>query len=61
MGHPATLDCILLDLDRVRPIQKRMAEPDCPEELITMHSTAQRQPTDLVFGTFHVWTESDIN
>jgi hypothetical protein len=56
-----TLDCILLELDRAQPIEKRMEEPDYPEELITMRSTAQRQPTDLVFGTFHIWTESDIN
>jgi len=56
-----TLDCILLELDRVQPIDERMEEPDSPEELITMRSTAQRQPTDLVFGTFNIWTESDIN
>jgi hypothetical protein len=57
----ATLDCILLELDGVQPLEKRMEQPDCPEELITMRSTAQRQPADLVFGTFHIWTESDIN
>jgi len=56
-----TLDCILLELDHVEPIGKRMEEPDSPEELITMRSTAKRQPADLVFGTFHIWTESDIN
>jgi len=56
-----TIDCILLELDRVQPIEKRMEEPDYPEELITMRSTAQRQPADLVFGAFHIWTESDIN
>jgi hypothetical protein len=56
-----TLDCILLELDHVKPIDKRMEEPDSPEELITMRSTAKRQPADLVFGTFHIWTESDIN
>ena len=56
-----TLDCILLELNGVQPIEKRLEEPDCPEELITMRSTAQRQPTNLVFGTFHIWTKSDIN
>ena len=56
-----TLDCILLELDRVQPIDERMEEPDSPEELITMRSTAQRQPADLLFGTFHIWTESDTN
>jgi len=56
-----TLDCILLELDKVQLLDKRMGEPDYPEELITMRSTAKRQPADLVFGTFHIWTESDIN
>ena len=56
-----TLDCILLELDHVQPLDKRMEEPDYPEELITMSSTAKRQPADLVFGTFHIWTESDLN
>jgi len=45
----STLDCILLELNGVQPIEKRMEEPDYPEELIMMRSTAQRQPTDLVF------------
>lgn len=33
-----TLDCILLELDHVQPLDKRMEEPDYPEELITMRS-----------------------
>lgn len=56
-----TLDCILLELDGVRPINERIEEPDSPEELIDMRSTAQQQPADLVFGTFHIWLQSDIN
>ena len=56
-----TLDCILLELDHVQPLEERMEEQDYPEELITMRSTAQTQPADLVFGTFHIWTQSDIN
>ena len=56
-----TLDCILLELNGVQPIDVRIEEPDSPEELITMRSTALRQPTDLVLGDFHVWTESDVN
>ena len=39
-----TLDCILLELDRVQPIDERMEEPDSPEELNTMRSSAQRRP-----------------
>lgn len=56
-----TLDCILLELDHVKPIDESIGEPDSPEELITMRSTATRQPADLVFGTFHIWTDSDTN
>jgi len=56
-----TLDCILLELYGVQPMDERIENPDSPEELITMRSTAQRQPADLVFGTFHIWTESDIS
>lgn len=55
-----TLDCILLELDGVQLLDKRMEEPDYPEELITMRSTAQRQPSDIVFGTFHTWTQTDV-
>jgi hypothetical protein len=56
-----TLDCILFELDGVKPVDERMREPGCPEELIDMRSTALRQPADLVFGAFHIWTESHIN
>jgi hypothetical protein len=56
-----TLDCILLELECVQPIEKRLEEPDYPEELITMCTTAQRQPEDLVFGQFHIWIQSDTN
>lgn len=56
-----TLDCILLELQGVKPIDERMKEPDYPEELINMRSTAQKQPADLVFGTFYTWNESHIN
>lgn len=56
-----TLDCVLLELDHVQPLEKRMQELDYPEELITMRSTAERQPADLVFGTFYTWNQSDVN
>ncbi len=34
---------------------------ESPEELIDMRNTAQRQPTDIIFGTFHTWDQSDEN
>jgi hypothetical protein len=57
----AGLDCILLELDDVQPLDCRMSEDDCPEELITMRSTANRQREDIVFGTFHIWTQNHAN
>jgi len=57
----ADLDCILLELDNVQPLDSRMAEEDYPEELITMRSTANRQREDIVFGTFHIWTQNHAN
>jgi hypothetical protein len=56
-----TLDCILMELEDVMLLESRMDEPDYPEELFNMRSTAQRQPADIVFGTFHIWLQSDVN
>ncbi len=56
-----TLDCILIELDGIQPINQRIEGPDSPEELITMRSSAERQPTNLMFGCFHIWTQSDVN
>lgn len=55
------LDCILQELDDTQLLDSRMEEPDYPEELITMRATAQRQPADTIFGSFHVWVRSDVN
>ena len=38
-----TLDRVLLELDGVQPLGKRMEEADYSEELITMRSAAQRR------------------
>jgi hypothetical protein len=57
----AGLDCILLELDDPLTLDFRMEEPDFPEELITMRVTAQKQPSDTIFGQFHIWLQSDVN
>jgi hypothetical protein len=54
------LDCILLELEHIQLLNERMEQPDYPEDLIDMRSTAERQPADVVFGTFHTWEQSDI-
>lgn len=55
------LDCILVELDNVQLLESRMNTLDFPEEFIDMRQTANRQPNDTVFGTFHIWhrDESD--
>jgi hypothetical protein len=55
------LDCILLELDGVQLLETRMEEPDFPDELLEMRTTAMRQREDTVFGTLHIWTQSDIS
>jgi hypothetical protein len=54
------LDCILLELEHIQLLNERMEQPDYPQDLIDMRSTAERQPADIVFGTFHIWEQSDI-
>jgi hypothetical protein len=55
------LDCILLELEHVQLLDERIESPESPEELIDMRTTAQRQPSDIIFGTFHTWVQSDGN
>jgi hypothetical protein len=55
------LDCILIELEGVKLLEQRMEEPEYPEELITMRTTAHRQREDVVFGAFYTWTQDDRN
>jgi hypothetical protein len=59
--HTEGLDCILVELANVQLLESRMNMPDFPEELITMRQTANRQPSDTMFGTFHIWDQDDAN
>lgn len=59
--HAEGLDCILVDLEKVQLLESRMSTSDFPEEFITMRQTANRQPSDTVFGTFHIWHQEDAN
>ena|ERR1700739_940292 len=54
------LDCILLEIEHIQLLNERMEQPDYPEDLIDMRGTAERQPADIVFGTFYTWNHSDI-
>ncbi len=35
--------------------------PEFPEKLIDLRQTANRQPNDTVFGTFHIWHQEESN
>lgn len=59
--HAEGMDCILVELEKVQPLESRMESSDFPDELITMRETANRQPADTMFGTFHIWDREDSN
>lgn len=59
--HAEGLNCILVEVENVQLLESRMNIPDFPEELIDMRQTANRQPDDTVFGTFHIWHQEDSN
>lgn len=55
------LDCIVREVEQVELLQAAVQRDGCPDELFTMRVTAERQPNDAIFGTFHVWTQKDLN
>jgi len=55
------LDCIVQEIEQVELLESALEREGCPEEFFTMRATAERQPNDVVFGTFHVWTQDDVN
>jgi hypothetical protein len=59
--HVGGIDCILVELENVQLLETRMSEEDYPEEFIDMRQTATRQPSDTVFGTFHIWHQEESN
>ena len=55
------LDCIVREMDQVELLEAALSREGCPDELFTMRATADRQPNDVLFGTFHVWFQEDVN
>ncbi len=55
------IDCILLELEHVQLLDERIENPESPEDLIDMRTTALRQPSDIIFGTFYTWVQNDGN
>jgi hypothetical protein len=55
------LDCIVCEMEKVEPLHSALEREECPEEFSTMKAIAERQPKDVLFGTFHVWAQDDTN
>jgi len=45
----------------IKLMETAFQREDCPHEFFTMRATAERQPNDVVFGTFHIWDQDDVN
>jgi hypothetical protein len=55
------LDCIVREMDQVELLKTALQCEDCPDEFFTMRATADRQTNDVLFGTFQVWFQEDVN
>ena len=55
------LDCIVREMEQVELLEAALQRDACPDEFFTMRATADRQPNDVIFGTFHVWAQHDAN
>jgi hypothetical protein len=53
------LDLELLELEDREPLTKKMAHNQAGDETLQMAETARMNPTDVVFGTFHIWENTD--
>src|SRR6267142_3839610 len=51
------LDCIVREMEQVELLDAALQREYCPDEFFTMRATAERQPNDVVFGTFHIWDQ----
>ena len=55
------LDCIVREMEQVELLEAALQRENCPDEFFTMRATADRQPNDVLFGTFHIWVQDDVN
>jgi hypothetical protein len=55
------LDCIVREMEDVELLESTLQREGCADEFFTMRTTAERQPSDVVFGNFHVWAQDDAN
>ena len=55
------LECIIREIEKIELLEAALQREECPDEFFTMRTTAERQPDDVVFGTFHIWAQDDVN
>ena len=55
------LDCIVREMEKVELLEAALQRNDGSEDFFTMRATAERQPKDILFGTFHIWNQDDRN
>ena len=55
------LDCIVREMEKVELMEAALQREGSPDEFFTMRATAERQPNDVIFGTFHIWHQDDAN
>lgn len=53
------LDLHLVELEDREPLAKRLSSREGTEEVLRMAEIADRNRTNAVFGTFHIWERSD--
>lgn len=47
------------DLEDREPLATRLSRITTGEETLQMAKTAKENPDDVVFGTFHIWEQTD--
>ena len=53
------LDLELVELDDREPLARRISRNQAGDESVQMAETARINPNDVVFGTFHIWENTD--
>ena len=55
----ADIGLALVELEDCELFTERHARSEVGAALLTMENTLRTQPDDVVFGTFHKWTQTD--
>jgi hypothetical protein len=55
------LGCIVREIEQIELLEAALQRKECPDEFFTIRATAERLPDDVLFGTFHIWNQDDVN